>query len=194
MTTSSMVGLGYYINEGPRAAGQIIVDRSVEMVTSLSPQPDKNWTVVDGAGHFHAYDQTAGALDHYPTLLTRVEVVPCTDAEHDDDCDGANITHFHCRICDEEVHPGLIPGPHTTALPGRTEWSAKVAVSADEAAALHGTKPVSLRADTSGGHVFGIAHVVGVQISSDDRGTVELVGASPLGRTNAALPALRTTA
>lgn len=173
-----MVGAAY-INGGPPLSCQIIIDHQVEMVTSLGSKPDPNWSFTDAAGHFHAYDQTPG-MD-YPTLRRRIEVVPCYEPDHGEDCDGASITHLHCVICDEEIEPGLISGPHTEGLPGRTSWSAKVTMPPDEAFGL--PEVVSLCAEFGNhGTVFGLAAVEATTVSGD-RATVELVGTTPLGRT-----------
>lgn len=193
MTSTSWVGRAS-INGGPPAPFQLMVERQVEMVTSISPKADPKWTFTDAAGHFHAYDQTPDAYSRYPTLRIRVEEVPCSHADHDEDCDGANIIHYHCRICDEEITPGLIPGPHSEPLYGRYEWSAKVTVSADEWFALSGEgfagQPVSVRAEFSSHEAFGIARIGAVN-GSTDRLTVDLIGDGPLGRTQArmAVPA-----
>jgi hypothetical protein len=182
MSRASMVGTAY-INGGTGCPGQIVIEREVEFVTSALPRPDERWSFVDSAGHFHAYDQSTDARDRYPTLKTRVEEIPCSDPDHDSDCDGANITHWHCRLCDEETEPGLVHGEHTVPIYGRYEWSAKVGLPPEDAIGLIGEQ-VSFRFEIADGtQMFGIAMVHGGDYSSDQpRMTVDLISASQLGR------------
>ena len=169
------------INNGPGYPCQANVEHASEIIWSSSPKADEAWSLVDAAGHFHAYDQSADrGGDRYPTLRVRIEEIPCSYAEHDYDCTGENITHYHCRICDEEVTPRLIPGPHSFAVPGRTEWRAKLTVPAAEVPSFFGEQ-VSFRTETGSHELFGIAHVASVSVR-DGMADIDLTGVSSLGR------------
>jgi hypothetical protein len=187
MTDRAITGTAH-INNGPGWPCQLRTETERIDVSTAGPKVDTRWTHTDGAGHYHAYNQRAeGQRDRYPTLVTRTEVVPCAIPEHDEDCDGANITHWHCAICDEELTPGLIPGPHYATTDGPMSWTVKVAVPVDQLSLLVNRRtPVSLRiAYSETGHeLFGIAHVSGAftVTSPDTHATLTLVGGSPLGQ------------
>jgi hypothetical protein len=176
----SVVGAGF-INNGPGLPCQIMTTQESQTIWSMGSKADEKWSFTDAAGHFHAYDQSS-ERDHYPTLLMRVEQVPCVHDDHDDDCDGANTTHWHCRICDEEVEPGRIPGPHSSVIAGLRSWEAKVGLPVAEAWAMRGER-VSLRMVVGENReLFGLAMVDVGTVSSDDVIVyVDLVGIGPLG-------------
>lgn len=111
-----------HINDGPAMSATLTITQEIITQWSALPRPDTRWTAVDSNGHFHAYDQSDDNSDRYPTLNRRVEVVSCTDEEHDIDCEGGNITHYHCRICDEELKPGILHGEHSFTIPGMKTW------------------------------------------------------------------------
>jgi hypothetical protein len=179
-----------HINGGPGYPCQVNIEHDLKVEWSSSPKADESWSFTDAAGHFHAYDQSTDkyALDHYPTLLTKRERVACDHSDHDPDCDGADIFHYHCRICDEEIMPGLIPGPHSFVIPGRKQWYAKLTVPVADLNGLG--EQVSFRmADLDGAleagenaELFGVARVDRMEVGSDGRATLDLVGIGPLGR------------
>src|SRR5574342_38690 len=179
-----MLGSTGYVNGRLVRSWQVIVEREMHVEYSMGPKADELWSCTDAARHFHAYDRS-DTREHYPTLLTRVEVVPCDHAEHDPDCDGANVTHSHCRICDEEVTPGLIPGPHSIPVAGLWSWEAKVTMPADEAVPLVDTI-VSLRLESGdGSEMFGHALAKIESVTFDRAVTVTFVGVTALGRSRA---------
>lgn len=181
MSQVSMVGTGY-LNNGPGRPCQVIITTEMVDISTGLPKPDHNWSYTDGAGHFHAYDQTKDALDRYPTLKIRIEEVPCGESDHDSDCDGANIRHYHCRLCDEELNPGLIPGPHYDVMPGLSEWEARITVELDDAWQLQSGAPVSFRGEFGDTEVFGLVTPHMTEMSSDRPATVHLWPAGQIGR------------
>lgn len=82
------------------SAGTLTATREIEMVRSMSPQPDPNWTYTDAASHKHTREGHS-----YPTLKRVVERTywceSCRD-EHED-------THLECAQCGEEIEPGTVP-------------------------------------------------------------------------------------
>lgn len=72
--------------------------------------PDKKWVYTDEQGHEHFYD---GYPDPYPTLIdVPGEMYYCADCR-DDHAD----SHLECRICGEEIHPGM----HARSSPFRMQ-------------------------------------------------------------------------
>lgn len=67
-------------------------------VTSNLPEPDPDWRYVDAQGHEHTYS------DGYPTL---VEVEDWPAGVDVDGFDYPAGTRLECRLCGEEVRPGL---------------------------------------------------------------------------------------
>jgi len=186
-STQSMVGTAS-INNGPSLPCQLVIEREILRVDSISPKPDPWWSAVDSAGHFHAYDQSPDAerAGHYPTLQTRVEEIECTDPDHwdpDSPCTSLNIIHWHCRICGEEIAPGVLVGPHTDHIDGRYDWQAKVGVPFEGAMGLIGQE-VSVRAEVGDWWIFGAMVATDVhEIRSDsDRATVHFRANGPMGR------------
>lgn len=195
MSATSITGTGH-VNGGPGLPCQVEVEQHWIDVTTNSPKPDESWTFTDAAGHFHAYSTDKNRGDRYPTLETRVEVVPCSYVDHDPDCSGSNITHWHCRICGEEVTPGTRSGIFPEQIPGRYTWSARLSMATKDALELHQRhENVSLRVEFSDGHleVFGIAVPGGnfSMTSGQTHITIELHGTSALGqrKTTAKAPA-----
>jgi hypothetical protein len=172
-----------HINGGPGYPCQVNIEHDSKVEWSSSPKADESWSFTDVTGHFHAYDQSTDKYgDRYPTLLSRRERVACDHSDHDPDCDGADIFHYHCRICDEEITPGLIPGPHSFVVPGRSQWYAKLTVPVDDLTGLGGEQ-VSFRMEAGeDAELFGIALVDRMEVGSDGRATLDLLGMGPLGR------------
>lgn len=180
MSTMVTTGDGVHINEGPGWPGQLKIEVERIDISSSSPKPDERWSFVDASGHFHAYWSRE---ERWPTLRTRIEPVPCDHEDHDEDCEGANITHWHCLICDEEIEPRMIPGPHYGSMPGMTSWELRVSVPVDAVDALLDQK-VSVRMEQGGNEVWGVALVLREFSYESGRSTVDLrlIGMSPLGR------------
>lgn len=137
-------------------------------------EPDLRWTFVDAAGHFHAWD-SAGALH---TVELRLGHVDC-DASCGGLCGGEGYSHGHwfCRLCQEEIRPGMIPGPHEVVLYQRQSWSVFV-----EDAPVIRAQRVSVRLEYDGKPtMFGVACVESRSGSAAGGGvSVKLSGEGPL--------------
>lgn len=189
MSTATIACTGYVNDASTGYDCRIVITRDVHVETSTSPKFDEWWSFTDAAGHFHAYDQTEDRGQSFPTLRERLEKIPCGYSDHDVDCGGENITHYHCRICDEEIKPSMVPGPHTYTWLGLSDWQAELSVVDDGAwptwASMTGDQ-ISLRADAGDGvDLFGIAIVNDVAMSSYPgmtKTTVAMVGSGPLGQ------------
>lgn len=179
------------INDGPEVWAELIIETETHVETTAAGKPDLAWTFVDSNGHYHAYSQTnlsndAGEGKPYPTLLSRVEHIDC-DGHHlapimDDPCEGYDVVRYHCRICDEEIKPDMIPGPHSFTVAGLTTWQ----VTCESPSAPYAEidrRPVSVRAVTkhSGQEIeyFGVAHRFDQSWPS-----FVLLGVGPLGKRN----------
>jgi hypothetical protein len=171
-----------YINDVPGLDGGLTVQVEGTTIRTNLPKPNTHWTYTDAAGHFHAYNQRQGD-DPYPTLDARTEHRDC-DGAHTypiADCDGYDVTRHFCRICGEEIEPGMVPGPHSKTVPGRTRWWAETRIPADQVLEMVGQQ-VSVRVESDDGLSFGVAVVGDLTIASDDPyTTVQLEGISPLG-------------
>lgn len=158
-----------------------LVEHLVETVRSHGPRPDHRWTTTDQSGHFHGYDQTADVTDHYPTLDPRTREVPC-NGTCVDGCEGYSVVEYVCRICVQQVSPGLLLGEYEVHLPLPSTWQVRVGPGSWTPTS---TGPVSVRFEptTHGVVFFGVAAVS--QLDAGNGGaTVTLVGVGPLGRTD----------
>lgn len=169
----TMTRLAFVINDGDPVPGELEQNQEVDTVRSMGVIPDPAWEFTDANGHFHARDTN---LDTYPTLETRIRHVEC-DGSCNGTCDGEGWTEtdYHCAICDEEVKPGTIGGPHTFHIPGPRSWTVKV----------HGRVPldekVTVRIQGETMTLFGVALSVAVEGDSSGAEYTTLVGTSPLG-------------
>jgi hypothetical protein len=86
------------------------------------PRPDPGWQVIDGSGHFHAFD----ADGKLPTLERR------TAPEHSDDDDCSceydycpTRSWYACQICGDEVKPRTLPDSEflRPTLPGAVVYT-----------------------------------------------------------------------
>lgn len=184
-TPDSLVGV-VSINGGEPVAAQLrITQERIDVSTNL-PKPDPRWSFTDAAGHFHAYTEE----ETTPTLIVRMVHMPC-DGSCGGVCDdeGYDATHYHCRICDEEIEPGTIPGPHYDTMPGLMSWEIAAMVP------LNGRAGVSVRFEPTAGafEYFGVAlpGEVTIQGGSDGiTGRTMLHGVTELGRrTKTVVPA-----
>lgn len=163
------------VNNGdPVLVVDLTVDvEQIEVMTMTEPDP--TWEHVDPAGHYHARTKDGG----YPTLHTHSEHVDCTDPGGDD-CDGYDITTYHCIVCDAEVKPGSRPTTFRKYIPGRETWSVEVEQHVPDG------ERVSVVIDTGEGRrCFGFAVPIGFQAEGGPDGVrvrTRLAGASPLGR------------
>lgn len=182
---NGFIGNGFINAEGPWPCQLMVEAEKIDVSTNL-PRADKDWSFVDSNGHFHAYSQAAeGQHGRYPTLYTRIEEVSCGDPDHDADCDGANITHWLCVVCDEEVVPGKIDGPFIEYIDGPLIWSAKIQVPAERAFRLvNAHEKVILRVQSENGReAFGVGVVSGdyTFTSGDEYVALTVRDAGPLG-------------
>lgn len=128
------------INSALTLPGKLFVTEERIDISTAGPRLDRNWTFVDAAGHFHAVSN--GEL---PTLAARSAHREC-DGSCGGVCGGAgyDVTQYFCRICDELVKPGMVPGPHFETMPGRSDWRAEL-----EGFAVGDLLPVDHRAAVS---------------------------------------------
>lgn len=137
---------------------------------------DNDWSCLDGAGHFHAFDTKTGDL---PTLRMSSRHVPCDGAcGTPDGCGGYPEPHWFCLICEEEVTPQY----------HQVERQVVVAVEQWWEATIHGPMlpsslskvSVVIKHDGSPDR-FGIATVQEMTYESGQPATMELVGLGALG-------------
>lgn len=173
------------IDSHPPVPGRLAIEREAITQMSALPRIDPSWTYTDAAGHFHAYgDDVAEGRDHYPTLRAEDEHHPCDGACGDSGCEGYYTTRHLCRICGEEIEPGMLTGPHTFIVPGRLDWHADV-VTTDELPWLRHGERVTVRADDGRYTYFGVGIVDIRKVTGGPDGVrTEAVvqAAGPLGR------------
>lgn len=148
-------------------------------VTTMT-EPDMNWTLVDAAGHMHAWSKD-GTL---PTLELKerlVEVVPddeftveydnpaAEDPDDEEDWDDEGeftVTEYHCRICDEVIHPRSHATTSSRYKPGRKSWEVKFRALAEDVFA-HRSELVSVWTEVDGKmRHFGVGRLVSLQLVS----------------------------
>lgn len=156
--------------DGQVGIGDLSIENEVQTEHTLAPKIDPNWTFIDSAGHFHAYD----ADEKLPTLTVESERMPCSC----ETCGGEGyyVIHRHCLICREEITPGTIAGPHEVTIGLRRSWSVKAKL-----ATLPSAERVSVRFEGAP-TLFGVATVRGSGFSHSDMVDVELTGEGPLSR------------
>lgn len=172
MSTSTSACMASVDGAEPVAA-QIQIRRNDRVEWTNQPKPDPKWQYVDAAGHFHAYDHDGRST---PTLVDRHEHREC-DGSCGGVCDGEgyDIVHSFCAICDEEIQPGMTPGPHSFMIEGLMDWEIVVETPL--------TKPgkVSIVVTAGQWELFGIAEPHRIDAGSDG-GRTWLRGVSELGR------------
>lgn len=174
------------INSGPSVLAELTIEREqIEVRSMTATKPDMRWTYIDQRGHFHAYAND-GEL---PTLITRIEQVPCPGGCDDPGCEGYTITHYHCTICDEEIEPKRLPDTDAKFIPGPTSWTVEVEQDVTE-------ERVSIRLSTGAANdpveVFGIAARGAMRAEGGSSGVrvwTTLHGMSPLGQRKSTAPA-----
>lgn len=150
-------------------------------VSTEGPKLDRSWSTVDAAGHLHAMSG-----EQFPTLITESVHVEC-DGSCAGVCQGEGYRsiRYRCRLCNEVIEPGLIPGPHFDWMPGMKSWEVQAEGRTTEP--LTGLDQVSVRFEAQTPRrvtLFGLAHPYDHTISSGMDGmsmSVRLVGASQLG-------------
>ena len=136
----------------PRAVVLEVQQEYIPLESMSNWVADPEWTLVDRAGHFHAFDK-AGKT---PTLVGETEIYFCVDCNDDHERDT-----MHCRLCGVVVEPRLInKGPTQTSIrgPRLTELKVPVEVAGD----------VSVRLVSKGGELFGTMTVTLVESEEAD--------------------------
>lgn len=106
----------------------ITMNQTNEVVYSMLPERDPDWTFTDAAGHRHFYDgrrvPTLLRRHGYPTLETvEVGTYFCHDC-----CEEHTEYETRCPLCSEVITPGTRPpNPFGTVIPGVTEITAELA-------------------------------------------------------------------
>lgn len=167
---------GHAVIDGGEPVGcELHVTQEMVDVPTRLPKPDPSWSMVDEAGHFHAAWQEGRHVE-YPTLQTRSRPCDgaCGDPSHEE-------SYYVCRICEVEIRPGKISGPHYYAVRGPEEWECVVS------AELPLLKAVSIRVTVDGDtEWFGVAQVIKSKNQSFESFEAVprswLTGASLLGR------------
>lgn len=173
-----MAGVMVTVNNGVPLPGYLTIEQEYETVWSATgTKPDPGWTLIDDAGHFHTY-ATGGDL---PTLRSEQRHLDC-DGSCDGLCDdeGYTVSEWRCRICEQSIEPGRLPGTEVRTIPTLSSWS--VELSMDRPAA---TGTVSVRVQDAVGEVrFGVAVIVNVSATITDgeppKFAIELQGNGPL--------------
>lgn len=153
----------------------------IDVSTAWGTQaPNLAWEFVDEAGHYHAWTK-AHTL---PTLDLHVEHVPCVlEHEDPDECGGEDKTTYACRLCGAAVEPPYVRDSSKQVLPGRSWWDAII-----YGVHLEMGMRVSVAfsdAPTGRARWFGIARVVGQEVTTDGDGATyvtKLSGEGELGR------------
>lgn len=168
-----------WIDNAPPLDADLLVEHQVIVVESLGSIPDRAWTYVDTAGHFHAWadDETL------PTLAEHHEQQPC-NGSCGGVCDGEGYTGtiWTCRICAEPVNPGRIPGPHTHHMPGLTDWRVEISRQPGVPPPTALGHEVSIRFTADSSEHFGVAILTDTQYDSDLGWTATAYGNGPLGQ------------
>lgn len=162
--------------DNQRVAGVLEVANDVHTEQVLGDSPDPKWTFVDARGHFHAHDEKG--LIH--TVERERERVGC-DGACGGQCggEGSTVTHLLCLICQEEIFPGMIPGPHEVVVGTTSRWTLRVRGFQPPS----GMAMVSVRVEADGWPTrFGVAAVGTMHGDEDGLWQGELVGAGPLSR------------
>lgn len=158
--------------------GRLDIDHEVrtERFGQLS-EPDLDWEFTDAAGHFHAYAAEGGL----PTLDRTSRHVECEGGcGLGDSCEGYDVWVYHCRICGEEIEPGLITRYDVTkTYPGLTSWGVQV-----HGADHPSNDIVSVRCRWNDREWFGMGSVV-EWTSNDGQAQLGIVGNGELGERHA---------
>lgn len=174
-TSGTLAGMAS-INGGEPIAAQLRITQERIDISTRGPKADPKWTFTDAAGHFHARSD-----DELPTLIARPVHVPC-DGSCGGICggEGTEVIRYHCRICEEEIKPGQIPGPHYAIMAGRVDWEIAVQTMVD------GRGEVSVVFRTGQDGYFGVAVPNEMHVERGPDGHVQgrtmLHGATMLGR------------
>jgi hypothetical protein len=176
----------FRVNGGDILLGSLSIRQDHQTMWTDLPTADPKWEFTDSNGHYHAHS-IENEHDPYPTLDRRSEHVDC-DGSCGGVCEdeGYTVSKYSCRICKEEIEPGLSPGPHSFTVPGLREWSCTVN------ARIEGDHLLSVCMIYEGQVVrFGTVTPTDVRCESDSRGQrweTTLVGVGPLGSRKIEVP------
>lgn len=181
MPTTTGTATEITLNSGTPMPGELHIEVDIITVESATAtKPDPTWTHTDAAGHWHAYDND-GKL---PTLEPRTRHVDC-DGIHDfgdqadEDCDGYDVTDWHCRICGEQVEPKRLPDRGPREIPGRKHWWVQLVTDREIA-----VDRAVVRVKVGDRLYFGVAAVRTESMEGDSHGfrvTSRIDGIGPLG-------------
>jgi hypothetical protein len=173
---TSTVGAAVVINDGPEVDGTLTVETPmIEVRSGCATKPDPGWTLIDEAGHYHAF----GRDGKLPTLVARNRHIEC-DGSCGGVCggEGYDITQHFCAICDELIEPDYVPDSGAHLIPGPRSWTVEVDDLVQGAV-------VTVRIVANGEVLFGVASVGSFEVThdGDDRqARTVLYGRGELGR------------
>jgi hypothetical protein len=108
------------INDGHRWTDFTLTESVEKIDVTTQFRADPNWTHVDSAGHFHA--RSSDTSVPYPTLATRPEHGHLSAGTTCDECRSVTV----CRICGEEIVPGVLANNHRQYIAGMSRWQVTV--------------------------------------------------------------------
>jgi hypothetical protein len=108
------------INDGPLWADFTLTESIDRHDVTTQFRADPRWTHVDSAGHFHA--RSSDTSVPYPTLATRPDHGHLSTGTTCDECRSVTV----CRICGEEVVPGVLPNDRRQYIAGMSRWQVTV--------------------------------------------------------------------
>lgn len=161
--------------------GRFATEVETQTIYSASAtKPDPSWSYVDPAGHFHAWS-FAGDRPKTPTLWRYTEHVDCDGSCGEGACEGYDVEHYRCLICDAPVEPMRILDQGPAVIVTGEGWRATLDGWPGEVDAV--TEAVSVRILSGDLELFGVARVSDWQMGPD--GTqVSISGCSQLGKRN----------
>jgi hypothetical protein len=167
-----------YIGDRPAMPGTLTIEQNNEVMWSNLPRANPSWSYTDRQGHKHAYVEDG---DRYTTSTLDVEYehIDCDGSCGDSGCEGYDIPHYSCRICGEEITPGLLHGPHSFVVEGHRSWVVDVPAAVGDV-----DDELPVRITTQSSSLTGTARVVDQIRSHGTSGlassSTQLVGVSEL--------------
>ena len=172
---SMTVHVQVQINDNDWMPGEFEIKYEREVIADSGPHPDKNWSMTDINGHYHAYDQSTDdrALypGPYPTLRTESRHHECNAPEHDMDldyhhCEGWDETWYVCTLCEVVITPVKRYDVREVVLSRGISWSA----SAWGKKIPIGTGPVTMRVVAVDGNQewFSLATITEVTVNGTE--------------------------
>lgn len=127
-----MTELGYSIDPEPLAKPVVTVEvEDIFVRPTGGPVEDPDWRFTDAAGHKHR----GASRDTTRWVVDRTYWCEDCQDEHEEG-------HLECKLCGEQIEPGMIPSSTTPKhLPGRkTYFIDGVAATKEQAEAAAGVK------------------------------------------------------